>query len=446
MLCQSPRSRRARATVQGLGPASMFAIGEATEQVVLDDLEAPTDLMPAELAAQFVADESTIRLHSADLHLLVPPPIPRARLAPRGPLPAAPRRLASGTIDGDTPVVTSLGGYTVTGILATGSMGVVYRGIHPTLRVAVAIKTLRPRLKKNSAVVARFFAEAIATARIAHPHVVRYFDFGYDAGGAAFLVTELLEGETLSARLAREGRLDVATAAEISLQVGLALAAAHQLGVVHRDLKPDNIFLCREPARPGAVQVKLLDFGVAKVDGCHDSPMHTQQGDLIGTPCYMAPEQGLSAASSDARSDLYSVGCILFEMVCGRVPFNGNLVETLIAHQASARPAARDHAPQLPAELAELIDRLIARDPANRPQSVAELVSALTALRSTAPSGPVSSSLSRAATVLVRRRTRHLSYAALLVIALGLAVGALVLSRGESAGAGAASHAVEPAR
>jgi serine/threonine protein kinase len=233
----------------------MFAVGDATDQVVLDDLEAPTDLVPAELAAQIISDDSTIRLMNADLPLFGPPPTPRARRAPGGSLPAAPRRLASGTVDGDTPVVTSLGGYTVTGVLASGSMGVVYSGIHPTLHVEVAIKTLRPKLQTNPAVVARFFAEAIATARIAHPHVVRYFDFGYDARGAAFLVTELLDGETLSARLARERRLDVATAVEISLQVGLALAAAHQLGVVHRDLKPRNLLVNSD------CRLRVADFG-----------------------------------------------------------------------------------------------------------------------------------------------------------------------------------------
>ena len=295
-----------------------------------------------------------------------PPPIPRG----------SQRRLATGTVEPPSP--RSLGGYTITGALASGGMGVVYRGEHPARPRAVAIKAMHPRLQKNIAVVDRFFAESVATARIDHPNVVRFFDFGHDAEGSPYLVMELLEGETLSSRLARERQLDLASALDIAIQIGLGLAAAHQQHVVHRDIKPDNIFLATNPARPGFPTVKLLDFGVAKVEGHHTS--HTWQGDLLGTPSYMAPEQGLAAAESDARSDLYSVGCVLFEMVCGAVPFTGNLVETLLAHQTSERPSPRALNPAIPPDLEHLIDRLIARDPADRPQGASDMVQALTAI------------------------------------------------------------------
>jgi hypothetical protein len=270
----------------------------------------------------------------------------------------------------------TLGGYRVTGVLASGQMGVVYRGEHPTQRkTAVAIKSVQGELQTNPAVVARFFAESIVLARIDHPNVVRFHDFGYDAEGSAYLIMELLQGETLTKRLTRERRLDISSATDIALQVTQGLAAAHKQGVIHRDVKPDNIFLCSDGT------VKLLDFGVAKLDG--QGPTQTLQGDLLGTAAYMAPEQGRSASDSDARSDLYSVGCILFEMVTGVVPFPGSLVETLVAHQSAERPPARALNPDVSTELDTIIDRLMARDPAARPQNAVEVIKALGALEST---------------------------------------------------------------
>jgi len=268
----------------------------------------------------------------------------------------------------------------VTGLLGSGGMGVVYRGEHPTLHRPVAIKVMHPHLQQDAAVVARFFAEAVATERIKHPNVVSFFDSGYDEHGAAFLVIELLEGETLSRRLAIERRLDVGTALDIAIQISLALEAAHQQGVVHRDLKPDNIFLCAAAAGASSPTVKLLDFGVSKVAG-HSLGTITQLGDLVGTPSYMAPEQGESPKNSDARSDLYSVGCILFEMLCGVRLFAGNMAETLAAHQTSKRPAARVLNPEIPPALDVLIYRLIAHDPASRPGSVTEVVRELTTIK-----------------------------------------------------------------
>ncbi len=270
----------------------------------------------------------------------------------------------------------TLGGYRVTGVLASGQMGVVYRGEHPTQRkTPVAIKSVQGELQTNPAVVARFFAESIVLARIDHPNVVRFHDFGYDAEGSAYLIMELLQGETLTARLTRERRLDISSATDIALQVTQGLAAAHKQGVIHRDITPDNIFLCTDGT------VKLLDFGVAKLDG--QGPTHTLQGDLLGTAAYMAPEQGRSASDSDARSDLYSVGCILFEMVTGVVPFPGSLVETLVAHQSAERPPARALNRDVSAELDAIIDKLMARDPAARPQNAVEVIKALGALEST---------------------------------------------------------------
>jgi serine/threonine-protein kinase len=256
-------------------------------------------------------------------------------------------------------------------------MGVVYRGEHPGgKKPPVAIKAIHGQLQTNPQVVARFFAESVVLARVVHQNVVRFRDFGYDAQGSAYLVMELLDGETLANRLARERRLDISTATDIAMQIGYALVAAHEQGVIHRDIKPENVFLCRSGT------VKLLDFGVAKIEG--QGPTQTLQGDLLGTAAYMAPEQGRSASESDARSDLYSVGCILFEMVCGVVPFPGSLVETLVAHQTAQRPPARALNAEVSHELDAIIDRLLARDPAARPQSASDVVRALARLESTA--------------------------------------------------------------
>jgi hypothetical protein len=276
----------------------------------------------------------------------------------------------------DVSMPKMLGGYRITRVLASGQMGVVYRGDHPTNRQPpVAIKAIHGQMQTNPAIVSRFFAESIVLARVVHPNVVRFRDFGYDAQGSAYLVMELLDGETLTSRLAREGRIDISVATDIAMQLAMGIAAAHEQGIVHRDIKPDNVFLCSDG------RVKLLDFGIAKIEG--QTASHTLQGDLLGTAAYMAPEQGRAASESDARSDLYSIGCILFEMVCGIVPFPGSLVETLVAHQTGQRPPARALNPEVSDQLDRLIDRLLARDPAARPQTAVDLIRVLGALEST---------------------------------------------------------------
>jgi len=296
------------------------------------------------------------------------------------------------------PVPRSLGGYKITATLASGAMGVVYRGEHPSWRRRrVAIKALHQRLQHDPAIVGRFFGESVATARVNHPNVIRFYDFGYDASGAAYLVLELLEGETLSARLGRERALGMGVALDIACQVCEGLQAAHQQGVIHRDLKPDNIFLCVDPQRPHNVKVKLIDFGVAKVHG--QGPTQTLDGDLLGTPAYMAPEQGRSAAESDARSDIYALGCILFEMLCGVVPFPGSIVEVLVAHQTGERPPARALNPKIPPAVDALLDRMLARDPAARAQSAAEVLVALREIQSKIGASGLSP---RAGTIVVR--------------------------------------------
>ncbi|HEX7835864.1 MAG TPA: serine/threonine-protein kinase [Kofleriaceae bacterium] len=260
--------------------------------------------------------------------------------------------------------------------LARGSFGVVYTAHDPNLERKVAIKVLRPTHLANHDVVQRFLQEARATARVRHPGIVTIHDCGTvdtRRGRAAFIAMELLSGESLTSRLTRAGRLDPPAACEIIRQVASALEAAHQVDVLHRDLKPDNIYLVPDPAMPAGERVKVLDFGLAKLgDGGQ-----TQLQSVFGTPRYMSPEQSRSATQIDHRSDIYSLGCILFELVTGRPPFDGDVRQLIERHQRATPPRAASLAPGISAALDDLIAGLLAKDPLHRPESMAAVQRAL---------------------------------------------------------------------
>jgi serine/threonine protein kinase len=198
-------------------------------------------------------------------------------------------------------------------------MGEVYLAEHRRLPRRVAVKMLLAELSANESLVERFFAEARATAVIRHPNIVEVIDCDIHQG-RAYIVMELLDGETLGARLRRAGPFtELRDVAEIGRQIADGVGAAHAKRIVHRDLKPDNVFLLPQPA--GAPpHIKVLDFGVAKLV-MEGGGSHTRTGTIIGTPLYMSPEQCRGTGQVDHRTDIYSLGCILFEMVCGRPPF-----------------------------------------------------------------------------------------------------------------------------
>ena len=265
----------------------------------------------------------------------------------------------------------TLGNYRITGTLGAGGMGAVFRAEHTTTGRPAAVKLLRKELTDSEELVERFFNEARAATRIQHPGIIEVFDFGYGDDGRAFLAMELLEGTTLRAHLARVKRLLEAEAVAIARGIADALAAAHGAGIIHRDLKPDNVFLV------GGDRIKLLDFGIAKLlDRAGDEASRTRTGSLIGTPVYMAPEQARAAGAIDPRADLYSLGCILYEMVTGAPPFTGNVGELLAAHMFTEPVPARDHAP-ISVALDALIARLLAKAPDDRPRDAREVVAAL---------------------------------------------------------------------
>ncbi|HVR63347.1 MAG TPA: protein kinase [Polyangia bacterium] len=284
-------------------------------------------------------------------------------------------------------VGTTLGNYRLSERIGQGGMGEVYVAEHRRISRRVAVKVLLPELSANQTIVERFLSEARTASLIRHPGIVEIFDCDEDAG-RAFIVMELLEGETLAARLQRDCPLsaDGQLAALIGGQIAQAVAAAHASGVVHRDLKPDNVFLIARAAPTGdfsggfGIGVKVVDFGIAKL-ASPEATSRTQTGALLGTPIYMSPEQCRGAGRVDHRADIYSLGCILFEMVCGHPPFvRVGAGDLLIAHMTEPPPPVQALNPGVPAALQALIADMLAKDPEARPPSMTVVATHLGAL------------------------------------------------------------------
>jgi serine/threonine protein kinase len=278
-----------------------------------------------------------------------------------------------------------LGNYRILERIGEGGMGIVYLGRHEALGHRVAVKVLQHDMSRRAEIVRRFFNEAQAASAIRSPGIVQVFDFGTTADGRAYFVMELLEGQSLTERLLQR-QLDEAECCRLGRQVANVLQAAHAAGITHRDLKPDNLFLVPDPEVMGGERVKVLDFGIAKMldrDGSLDDDgnatvVKTQIGMMLGTPQYMSPEQCRGAGAVDTRSDIYSLGCILFEMVCGRPPFVGEGAgEVVGAHQYVEPPTPRSFAPGISDRLASLIVQMLAKRPEARPQTMSAVGQAL---------------------------------------------------------------------
>jgi serine/threonine protein kinase len=270
----------------------------------------------------------------------------------------------------------ALGSYRILEELSSGGMGTVYRAEHELLARPAAVKVLRATMTGNPDIVSRFFTEARAASAIRHPAIVEVFDFGYTGDGSAYLAMELLEGESIKTRLKTRGALPERAAADVAYGVAGALAAAHGKGIIHRDLKPDNVFLVI--GVDGVERPKVLDFGVAKLVDHRDDHKPTVDGALLGTPRYMAPEQARAASAIDHRADLYSLGCLLYEMIAGTPPFIGTGAGELIAmhmFEEPEPPSARG-ATITPA-LEAVILRLLQKEPDARYQSAAETAAAI---------------------------------------------------------------------
>jgi serine/threonine protein kinase len=267
--------------------------------------------------------------------------------------------------------------YRILGVIGDGGMGRVYAAEHVTLRRRLAIKVLKPELSRVEANVERFLQEARAASMIAHPNVVDIIDFGRVHGGPVYFVMEFLEGEDLAMLLRRQVRLPWPRVQQIVLQVVRGLHAAHMCGVIHRDMKPANIYLVRRA--DGSEHVKLLDFGIAKWVSQDGLGSLTGEGSVFGTARYMSPEQA-SGLPVDGRSDVYAVGVLLYEMLTGRPPFDSdNFMRVATQHINEPVLPPRDMAPD--AGIGEIVEALVmralAKNPADRYASMADFEAAI---------------------------------------------------------------------
>ncbi len=270
---------------------------------------------------------------------------------------------------------TMVGEYRIERLIGEGSFGKVYAAVHPVIGKSAAIKVLGLEHAAKPQFVSRFVEEARAVNRIRNRNIVDIFAFGQLPDGRHYFVMELLVGETLSALLQRRGRVPAGEALPILRKVARALDAAHEKGITHRDLKPDNIFLCYD--EDGGCFPKLLDFGIAKLIG--DSPLghRTATGTPMGTPLYMSPEQ-CRGGDIDYRTDIYAFGVVIHEMLTGKRPFDAdNVMEVMMAHMAHTPPAMSTVAPDLPPALDAPVLHMLAKDPQARPSRITAAIDAL---------------------------------------------------------------------
>lgn len=309
-----------------------------------------------------------------------------------------------------------LGRYEVLEFIGEGGMALVYGGVHTTIRKKVALKVLRTELASRPDAVARFLQEARAASKIRHPNVVEVSDFGETEDGVVFCVMEYLDGEDLSATVRREGALEWPRVCRIAMQICSALATAHESGVVHRDLKPDNCFRIERGREPDFV--KVLDFGIAQVarePGADQSgPPRTAVGLIAGTPQYMSPEQA-RGARVDARTDVYALGVMLFELLSGRLPFVAGSAAEILAMQLHAEvPPLRALAPDVPADLEAVVNWALRKNADERFTSMRMMGAAIEQvyvdgatpeMLAAVHSGPISTTLPPALSGAARRST-----------------------------------------
>jgi serine/threonine-protein kinase len=304
---------------------------------------------------------------------------------------------------------TVLGGkYRVDRVLGQGGMGVVLAARHLQLDQPFALKVMLSEYSRHPEAVARFLREARAAVRVQHENVARVTDVSETASGIPFMVMELLEGTDLESLSSSRGPLPIAETVELVLQACAGVAEAHALGIVHRDLKPSNLFLTRR--RDGSPLVKVLDFGISKVLDTRDGSL-TATSAMIGSPLYMSPEQVRTAKDVDARTDVWSLGAILYELLTGVTPFAADSASAVLAKVVADEPAPpRQHRPDLPLGLQDVVLSCLRKNRDERPRTVEALAQALVPFADSgltapapahpAPNGTVSSSHARSRQVL----------------------------------------------
>jgi serine/threonine protein kinase len=292
-----------------------------------------------------------------------PPPV-------TDPTPSSAELPATEPVDVSSGVLID-GRYRVQRLIGRGGIGLVYLCHHEVLEKPVAMKVLRPEYAEQPEVLQRFVNEARAASAIKSPHIVNTLDVGSLPSGAPYFIMEYVDAETLAARLQREHALPLAEAVDVARQMADGLAAAHGAGIVHRDLKPENVFVAREP--DGSLLVKIFDFGVAKVTRAKARLTHV--GAIFGTPSYMSPEQARGQAV-DPRTDVYAIGIMLFEMIAGQLPFDGDDPLTVMSQHVDAEipPLKQTQAGgEVPSALENVVRRCLQKDREDRYASVVEL-------------------------------------------------------------------------
>lgn len=290
-----------------------------------------------------------------------------------GPIPPSPAILRPVDLPAEGTILS--GRYRLVRAIGSGGMGAVYEAEHLKLRQRVAIKLLHPSLTGRPDIVARFEREARAATQLTSPHVARVTDVDVTPDGAPYMVMEFLEGRDLSKELAQTGPLPISTAVGFVLQACDAMIEAHALGIVHRDLKPGNLFLAEAGGRR---TLKVLDFGISKVASDTDEPSLTSTFSALGTALYMSPEQVRSAKKVDLRSDIWSLGVILFEALAGRTPFEGESATSVAASiVADPLPSLRALRPDLPEALEAVVYGALTKDREQRYQSMGAFAVAL---------------------------------------------------------------------
>ena len=287
--------------------------------------------------------------------------------------------VAAGDLERDAMIGRMVGSYRIAKLLGEGGMGAVYLGEHPAIGSKVAIKMLHAQYAAKPTIVERFFNEARSVNLIGHDNIVKILDFDVTGEGRHYFVMEFLHGRALQALLQPGRPLPLQLAGPILLQCCRALQAAHERGIVHRDFKPDNVFLVEQAGRQDVV--KLVDFGIAKLAAESGGGM-TQPGTVMGTPAYMSPEQAAGEATIDARSDIYSLGVTMFQMATGKLPFaeaGPSFGKILIAHLQQPPPLPRSIEPGVPEELERIILRTLEKKPEDRYPSMTGLHDALRA-------------------------------------------------------------------
>jgi serine/threonine-protein kinase len=353
-LTPTPASAARPAAGAGTGEITQTRSRSGPEPAVPHGVRAPSDpprIIKAQSASQDPADA---------LELLG---------APRG---SEYDKLIGQTLDGRYYVEKKIG---------EGGMGVVFAARHAVIERPLAIKVLKREAMRDTATIRRFVQEAKAASRIGHPNIVDVTDFGTTPDGMTYSVMEFVPGVTLGAAIRAAAPFGQARAMRITAQISRALAAAHDKGIVHRDLKPENVFLLDRDGRPDFV--KIVDFGIAKVTpprGKTNEPRLTRAGSVFGTPEYMAPEQAAGRSDTDGRVDIYALGVILYEMICGRVPHRGDSMVRTLAMQMldPIEPPSRVRPDlQIAPELEAIVMRALAKKREQRYQTMGELLAAL---------------------------------------------------------------------